>query len=39
MTLRLLRLGYTPKEIARYLGASVRQVGRYVQVLRERFQP
>jgi RNA polymerase sigma factor (sigma-70 family) len=39
MTLRLLRLGYTQEEIAHYLGASVRQVGRYVQVLRERFQP
>jgi RNA polymerase sigma-70 factor (ECF subfamily) len=39
MTLRLLRLGYTQDEIAQYLGVSARQVGRYVEVLRERFQP
>jgi RNA polymerase sigma factor (sigma-70 family) len=39
MTLRLLRLGYTHEEIARLLDTNVRQVGRYVQELRTRFQP
>jgi RNA polymerase sigma factor (sigma-70 family) len=38
MTLRFLRLGYTHEEIAQYLGVHVRQVARYVAVLRERFR-
>jgi len=39
MTLRLLRLGHTQDEIAHLLDTNVRQVRRYLEVLRERFQP
>ena len=38
MTLRLVRLGYTQEEIAHYLGVHVRQVARFMDVLRERFR-
>jgi RNA polymerase sigma factor (sigma-70 family) len=38
MTLRLARLGYTQEEIAGYLGVSLRQVARYMDILRERFR-
>jgi len=36
MTVRLMRLGYNQEEIAAFLKVSVRQVQRYVRILRQR---